>query len=109
MTAGIHLHGNGEAINLQQQVARLQALLEASRLVHSTIREEDVLEQVLHIVVRGLEMSGATLPGTGWLTATRIQRAPRARTEFPRGIIRWMIATADAWPSWWLRLLTDGS
>jgi nitrate/nitrite-specific signal transduction histidine kinase len=65
MTAGIHLPGNGETIDLQQQVARLQALLEASRLVHSTIREEDVLEQVLHIVVHGLEMSGAALPGTG--------------------------------------------
>jgi sigma-B regulation protein RsbU (phosphoserine phosphatase) len=40
-------------------VARLQALLEASRQVHSTIREEEVLEQVLRIVVRELEMAGA--------------------------------------------------
>ena len=52
MAAGIQLPGHGETgnadtIGLQQQVARLQALLEASRQVHSTIREEEVLEQVL--------------------------------------------------------------
>ena len=63
MTAG--LAGNGETINLQQQVARLQALLEASRQVHSTVDEEEVLEQVLRIVVRELEMAGAAFPGTG--------------------------------------------
>jgi serine phosphatase RsbU (regulator of sigma subunit) len=65
MAAGLHLPGNGETIDLQQQVARLQALLEASRQVHSTIREEEVLEQVLRIVVRELEMSGAAFSGTG--------------------------------------------
>ena len=65
MAAGIHLPGGGETIDLQQQVARLQALLEASRQVHSTIREEEVLEQVLRIVVRELEMTGAAFPGTG--------------------------------------------
>ncbi len=63
MTAG--LAGNGETIDLQQQVARLQALLEASRQVHSTVDEEEVLEQVLRIVVRELEMAGAAFPGTG--------------------------------------------
>src|SRR4051795_12208292 len=65
MAAGIHLSGNNETIDLQQQVARLQALLEASRQVHSTIREEAVLGSVLRIVVRELEMAGATFPGTG--------------------------------------------
>jgi serine phosphatase RsbU (regulator of sigma subunit) len=65
MAAGVQLPGNGETIDLQQQVARLQALLEASRQVHSTIREEEVLEQVLRIVVRELEMAGAAFPGTG--------------------------------------------
>jgi len=65
MSAGMQLPGNGETIHLQQQVARLQALLEASRQVHSTIREEEVLEQVLHIVVRELEMAGAAFPGAG--------------------------------------------
>jgi serine phosphatase RsbU (regulator of sigma subunit) len=65
MAAGAQLAGNGETIDLQQQVARLQALLEASRQVHSTTREEDVLEQVLRIVVRELEMGGASFAGTG--------------------------------------------
>src|SRR5579863_4005274 len=65
MAAGLHLSGNDETIDLQQQVARLQALLEASRQVHSTIREEAVLGAVLRIVVRELEMAGAAFPGTG--------------------------------------------
>src|SRR6185503_20915256 len=65
MAAGIHLPGSNETIDLQQQVARLQALLEASRQVHSTIREEAVLGSVLRIVVRELEMAGATFSGTG--------------------------------------------
>ena len=65
MAAGVQIPGNGETIDLQQQVARLQALLEASRQVHSTTREEDVLEQVLRIVVRELEMGGASFAGTG--------------------------------------------
>ena len=65
MAAGVQLPGSGETIDLQQQVARLQALLEASRQVHSTVREEEVLEQVLRIVVRELEMAGAAFTGTG--------------------------------------------
>src|SRR5580698_2785575 len=65
MAAGVHLAGNGETIDLQQQVARLQALLEASRQVHSTTDEQEVLEQVLRIVVRELEMAGAAFPDTG--------------------------------------------
>ena len=65
MAAEIQLPGNGETIDLQQQVARLQALLEASRQVHSTTREEEVLEQVLRIVVRELEMAGAAFPSVG--------------------------------------------
>jgi serine phosphatase RsbU (regulator of sigma subunit) len=65
MAAGIQLPGGGETIDLQQQVARLQALLEASRQVHSTIHESEVLEQVLRIVVRELEMDGAAFPSAG--------------------------------------------
>jgi serine phosphatase RsbU (regulator of sigma subunit) len=56
---------HNETIDLQQQVFRLQALLEASRQVHATIREDEVLESVLRIVVRELEMAGAAFPGTG--------------------------------------------
>ena len=54
----------GETIELQQQVARLQALLEATRQVHATIHEEEVMEAVLRIVVRELEMAGAAFAGT---------------------------------------------
>jgi len=63
-------HGSEEAqaaeqtMDLQQQVARLQALLEVSRQVHSTTREDEVLETVLRIVVRELEMAGAAFSGT---------------------------------------------
>jgi len=65
MGTGPHLLGNSETIDLQQQVARLQALLEASRQVHSTIQEKEVLDQVLRIAVRELEMAGAAFPGAG--------------------------------------------
>src|SRR5436305_1458884 len=76
MAAGIHLPGSGETIDLQQQVARLQALLEASRQVHSTIREDEVLESVLRIVVRELEMAGAAFPGTGFAYGAPIDSIP---------------------------------
>jgi serine phosphatase RsbU (regulator of sigma subunit) len=65
MAAGVQLAGNGETIDLQQQVARLQALLEASRQVHATTHEREVLETVLRIVVRELEMEGAAFPEPG--------------------------------------------
>lgn len=61
MSAGL-IPDQNETIDLQQQVARLQALLEASRQVHGTIREEEVLTSVLRIVVRELEMAGAAFP-----------------------------------------------
>ena len=48
-----------ETLAAQQQVIRLQALLEASRLIHSTIVLGEVLELVLEIVVRELEVTGA--------------------------------------------------
>ena len=64
MAAGNHLPGNVETIDLQQQIARLQALLEASRQVHSNLHEEEVLQQVLRILVRELEMAGAAFPGS---------------------------------------------
>jgi serine phosphatase RsbU (regulator of sigma subunit) len=64
MAAEIQLSDHNQTIDLQQQVARLQALLEASRYVHSTIREEEVLRSVLRIAVRELEMAGAAFPGT---------------------------------------------
>jgi serine phosphatase RsbU (regulator of sigma subunit) len=48
-----------EALLAQQQVVRLQALLEASRQIHSTIQLDEVLRIVLQIVVRELELAGA--------------------------------------------------
>jgi sigma-B regulation protein RsbU (phosphoserine phosphatase) len=53
-----------QTMDLQQQVARLQALLEVSRQVHSTVHEQEVLECVLRIVVRELEMAGAAFSGS---------------------------------------------
>jgi sigma-B regulation protein RsbU (phosphoserine phosphatase) len=52
--------------SLEQQVARLQALLEAARQVHSTIRTEEVLLQTSRILVRELELGGALflIPGS---------------------------------------------
>jgi serine phosphatase RsbU (regulator of sigma subunit) len=48
-----------EALLAQQQVVRLQALLEASRQLHSTIELDGVLRIALEIIVRELELDGA--------------------------------------------------
>jgi serine phosphatase RsbU (regulator of sigma subunit) len=82
MAAEIQLPGGAETIDLQQQVARLQALLEAARQVHSTAREEEVLEQVLRIVVRELEMAGAAFPEAG-LTYGDVQDAGSGSLAYP--------------------------
>lgn len=50
-----------ETLELQQEIVRLQALLETSRQVHSTIRLDEVLSTVLRIVVRELELPGALI------------------------------------------------
>jgi sigma-B regulation protein RsbU (phosphoserine phosphatase) len=65
MAADLQFVPGGDTIELQQQVARLQALLEASRQVHGTIHEDEVLNSVLRIVMRELEMAGATFPEAG--------------------------------------------
>lgn len=46
-------------IALQQQVARLQALLEATRQIHATLTAEAAMALVLRIAVRELEVEGA--------------------------------------------------
>jgi serine phosphatase RsbU (regulator of sigma subunit) len=51
--------GQDEALHAQQQVARLQALLEAARNINSTIDLAQVLKTVLRVVVRELELTGA--------------------------------------------------
>ncbi|RXH54894.1 PP2C family protein-serine/threonine phosphatase [Granulicella sibirica] len=48
-----------ETLFAQQQVVRLQALLEASRRIHSTIALDEVIQTVLQIVVREIELTGA--------------------------------------------------
>ena len=57
-TSSFH-NSHAEIIDLQQQVVRLQALLEVSRQVHAAVGPEEVLQSVLRIVVRELEMAGA--------------------------------------------------
>ena len=59
MSTSSFSNSHADVIDLQQQVARLQALLEVSRHVHAAIRPEEVLECVLRIVLRELEMPGA--------------------------------------------------
>jgi serine phosphatase RsbU (regulator of sigma subunit) len=47
------------SLPLAEQVVRLQALLEASKAVHSTIELTDVLQQSARVAVRELELEGA--------------------------------------------------
>jgi serine phosphatase RsbU (regulator of sigma subunit) len=47
------------SLHLQQQIARLQALLDTTHRIHSTIELDNVLRSVLQITVRELEMAGA--------------------------------------------------
>src|ERR1700733_5401295 len=49
-----------ETLNLQQNAARLQALLEVSRGIHASIQLDEGLRVALEIVVRELEMDGAS-------------------------------------------------
>jgi serine phosphatase RsbU (regulator of sigma subunit) len=81
-----------ETLFAQQQVVRLQALLEASRRIHSTIELDKVLRIVLEIVVRELELVGAyftTFPYSygdvpaDVLSAGSVNRAPEGWVHFP--------------------------
>lgn len=47
------------SLHLQQQIVRLQALLNTTHTIHSTIELDSVLRCVLQITVRELEMAGA--------------------------------------------------
>lgn len=47
------------SLHLQQQIARLEALLDTSHKLHSTIELDSVLRTVLQVTVRELEMAGA--------------------------------------------------
>ena len=76
---------------LEEQVVRLQALLEASRRVHSTIHLNEVLHEAARIAVLELELEGAIflapdvsigqLPEEGsakWLACPRFELSTRA-------------------------------
>lgn len=95
MEADIQLTAGAETIELQQQVARLQALLEASRQVHSTIHEQEVLESVLRIVVRELEMAGAAFPETGLAYG---QAPDNAAESANASLLRFPLADRDGRP-----------
>jgi len=94
MELDAQLAAGGETIELQQQVARLQALLEASRQVHSTIREEEVLESVLRIVVRELEMAGAAFPEAGF-SYGRLPAQSAANAANPEPLLIYPLADRD--------------
>jgi serine phosphatase RsbU (regulator of sigma subunit) len=94
MALDTQLASDGETIELQQQVFRLQALLEASRQVHSTIREEEVLESVLRIVVRELEMAGAAFPAAG-LTYGRLPAEDAANAANSEQLLMYPLADRD--------------
>jgi serine phosphatase RsbU (regulator of sigma subunit) len=61
--------GESDTIALQQQVARLQALLEASRQVHAALTLEDAMRLALRIAVRELEVAGALFTNTSLFAA----------------------------------------
>jgi len=55
LTESVH----NETLGFQQEIARLQALLEASRMVHGALDLDDVLHCALEITVKELEADGA--------------------------------------------------
>lgn len=74
-------------LSLEQQVVRLQALLEASRLVHGTIELPRVLQQAARVAVLELELDGAvfTEPRVGY---GEIEETGAAWEQLPRFPLR---------------------
>jgi len=74
-----------ETIDLQQKLARVHSLLEASRRVHATIKLDDVLAGVLEIAAKELEAEGA------FLISSDAQLESRARVfgDVPDDWTRW--------------------
>ena len=73
-------------LSLEEQIVRLQALLEASRQVHSIISVNDVLARTAQVLVRELEIEGAEFRSTetGQLLASYGSPSPdsSARAHF---------------------------
>lgn len=74
-----------DTIDLQQKLARMQSLLEASRRVHSTIKLDDVLAGVLETAAKELEADGA------FFVSADVELESRARMygEVPDDWTRW--------------------
>lgn len=69
--------------SLTEQVVRLQALLEASRSVHSTIRLGEVLRIAARIAVLELELDGALFTAEGEVAATCYGDVPAEHAGLP--------------------------
>ncbi|MBV8706264.1 MAG: PP2C family protein-serine/threonine phosphatase [Acidobacteriaceae bacterium] len=70
MSIGHHHFAHGrELLHQQQEVARLQGLLEASRVVHGTIELAEVLQCTLEVAAKELESEGAFFAETEAFTA----------------------------------------
>jgi len=67
-------------LSLEEQIVRLQALLEASRQVHSIVSVNDVLARTAQVLVRELEIQGAEFRSTedGQLLASYGSPSPNA-------------------------------
>jgi len=67
-------------LSLEEQIVRLQALLEASRQVHSIVSVNDVLARTAQVLVRELEIQGAEFRSTetGQLLASYGYPAPNS-------------------------------
>ena len=71
-----HLAHGRELLHQQQEVARLQGLLEASRVVHGTIKLAEVLQCTLEVASKELESEGAFFAETKAITQAAYGRVP---------------------------------
>ncbi|HBY64116.1 MAG TPA: hypothetical protein DEH78_30200 [Solibacterales bacterium] len=68
------IEGDDETVALQQKLARVQGLLEASRQVHSTIKLDEVLALTLEIAAKELEAEGVFFSPAGAGLGARMDR-----------------------------------
>jgi serine phosphatase RsbU (regulator of sigma subunit) len=71
-----HVTHGRELLRQQQEVARLQGLLEASRVVHSTIKLAEVLRCTLEVAAKELESEGAFFAETEAIAPAAYGRIP---------------------------------
>ncbi|HZO54691.1 MAG TPA: SpoIIE family protein phosphatase [Bryobacteraceae bacterium] len=74
-----------ERLQLQQKLARVQSLLEASRKMHSTILLEDVLSSVLELAAKELEAQASFLISPSKQPESR----PRVYGSLPKHWTQW--------------------